>query len=147
MNISKNIKISILLAVVVASSGCAAVGRTLNPFYGSPPPEAFQGERTDAALNSATQKEDSARAALEAMSTYRATVAPKPTYPVMQPAMVRLMWVPDHVNKHGDLVPAHYYYLKVLGERWAVQDAFELEGQLNAGTSKSSALPYIVEGK
>jgi hypothetical protein len=53
------------------------------------------------------------------------------------------MWVPDHLNSHGDLVPAHYYYLKVKKESWAVTDAFELEGQLNASTGNASAIGYV----
>ena len=72
---------------------------------------------------------------------------PQPVNPVMAPAVVRLMWVPDHLNKHGDLVPAHYYYLKVLKERWVVSDAFELESQLHGpGGGSSSAIPYVFEG-
>ena len=77
-----------------------------------------------------------ARQALEVMGTYRRAMAPQPYYPVIQPAEVRLMWIPDHLNKFGDLVPAHYYYLNVLGDRPAVQDAFEVESQLGA-TSKA----------
>jgi hypothetical protein len=53
------------------------------------------------------------------------------------------MWVPDHLNAHGDLVPAHYYYLKVLQDRWALQDAFELQGQLG-GTNNSSSIGYTL---
>jgi hypothetical protein len=92
------------------------------------------GEKNDAALNdSGSGKADRARGALEAMATYQRAQAPQPTNPVMMPAVVRLMWVPDHLNSHGDLVPAHYYYLKVKKEQWAVSDAFELEAQLNTG--------------
>jgi hypothetical protein len=54
------------------------------------------------------------------------------------------MWVPDHLNSHGDLVPAHYYYLKVKKDEWAVTDAFELESQLNGGASGAgSAVGYV----
>jgi hypothetical protein len=51
--------------------------------------------------------------------------------------------VPDHLNSHGDLVPAHYYYLKVKKEQWAVSDAFELEGQLNSSTGNASAIGFV----
>jgi hypothetical protein len=60
----------------------------------------------------------------------------------MYPAVVRMMWIPDHLNSHGDLVPAHYYYLRVLRDRPAVTDAFELEAQLNTG-AVSSGTGYV----
>ena len=122
----------------------------LNPFYDAPTPEAQLGERTDRALNESEGKAEKARAALEAMTEYKTAQTPKPYDPVMQPAVVRLMWVPDRVNKHGDLIPAHYYYLKVLSDRWAVTDAFELEAQLNkggsgAGGGASSNVPFTTK--
>jgi len=81
-----------------------------------------------------------ARHALEVMGSYRRAQAPEPAYPVVKPAEVRLMWVPDHLNRHGDLVTSHYYYLRVLNDRWAVQDAFDLEGQLkNNGSQNGSS--------
>jgi hypothetical protein len=52
------------------------------------------------------------------------------------------MWVPDHLNRHGDLVAAHYYYLRVMNDRWAVQDAFELEAQIN----NNSGIDYAPSG-
>jgi hypothetical protein len=51
---------------------------------------------------------------------------------VIKPAEVRLMWVPDHINRLGDLVPAHYYYLRVTRDVFAVQDAFDIERELSA---------------
>jgi hypothetical protein len=99
------------------------------------------GEKNDHALLEGGAKVEKARQALEHMASYRRAQLPQPVNPVIQPAVVRLMWIPDHVNKHGDLVPGHYYYLKVLKDRWAVTDAFELENQL--GTTKDSAtLPF-----
>jgi hypothetical protein len=56
------------------------------------------------------------------------------------------MWIPDHLNKSGDLVPAHYYYLKVKGDQWALTDAFELENQLGT-TNSASSVPYVLEGQ
>ena len=137
----------ILAAALLCSlCGCYTLGNAMNPFYEPPEPVALLGEKNDKALNEQTAKVDSARQALDAMSTYQRAHLPQPVNPVMQPAMVRLMWVPDHLNRNGDLVPAHYYYLKVLDDRWAVSDAFELEQQLNgprgAGGSGSS-IPYI----
>ena len=74
-----------------------------------------------------------ARKALEAMATYRRAREPQPYYPAMNPAEVRLMWIPDHQTLDGNLVPAHYYYLKVMHDNWALQDAFAIEGQLEGG--------------
>lgn len=126
--------------------GCNQVSNMMNPFYESPKPVALLGDKNDHALNGEKEKVDSARQALETMASYQRTTAPRPEYPVMQPAMVRLMWIPDHLNSHGDLVPAHYYYLKVLDDRWAVTDAFEMEAQLNGPAGAGGAtsnVPFI----
>lgn len=138
----------IILMLIVSSfiSGCALSSRILNPFYTSPPPEATLGEKNDRALNEGGGKSENARAALENMSSYQRQHTPQPYNPVIQPAVVRLMWIPDHLNKNGDLVPAHYYYLRVLKDRWAVQDAFDLESQLNTNGSSgnASAIPFAL---
>lgn len=127
-------------------AGCAQIGNALNPFAESPGPVAYLGAPNDHALNESKEKEEGAREALEQMASYRKAHAPQPVNPVLQPAVVRLMWVPDHLNRNGDLVPAHYYYLKVLDDRWAVQDAFELEAQLGT-QSDSSAIPFVYGDK
>jgi len=86
---------------------------------------------------------DSSTASLGVANNRRAQ-APQPGYPVVQPAEVRLMWIPDHLNKYGDLVPQHFYYLKVLDDRWAVQDAFDIERQLNEGDEgQGGATPWV----
>jgi hypothetical protein len=135
------------LGALLALNACTATSNALNPLYESPSERARLGERNDNALNGTQTKVDTARQALEAMSTYQRAALPKPQNPVMDPAVVRLMWVPDRLNKNGDLIPAHYYYLKVLSERWAVNDAFELEAQLNGprgGTgTPTSNIPYV----
>jgi len=134
-----------ILSIALVVTGCGSIGRVLNPFYETPSPVAYLGEKNDAALlgEGGSGKGAKARAALEAMGTYQRALAPQPTNPVMQPAVVRLMWVPDHLNSHGDLVPAHYYYLKVKKEQWAVSDAFELEAQLGSSTGNASAIGYV----
>ncbi len=126
-------------------SGCSAIGHVLNPFYETPSEVAYFGEKNDGALlgEGSGGKDASARAALQAMGSYQRAHSPQPNNPVMQPAVVRLMWVPDHLNSHGDLVPAHYYYLKVKKEQWAVSDAFELEAQLNSSTGNASAIGFV----
>ena len=88
---------------------------------------------------------DAVRHALEQMGNYQRTHEPQPVNPVMQAAVVRLMWVPDHMNKSVDLVPAHYYYLKVKKEDWAAQDAFELEAQLNGPGGSTSSFPFVID--
>ena len=125
-------------------SGCSTLSSVFNPFAETPSEVAYFGEKNDAALNSegggGTAK---ARQALEAMGTYQRAHAPQPVNPVMQPAVVRLIWVPDHLNSHGDLVPAHFYYLKVKRDQWAVSDAFELEAQLGSSTGNASSIGYV----
>ena len=86
--------------------------------------------------------------AFEAMAKYRKAHTPEPAMPVIKPAVVRLMWIPDHLNRNGDLVPAHYYYLKVLSDSFAVSDAFELEEQLNGPRgSNSGNIPFVYSGQ
>jgi len=127
-------------------SACSSVGDfadNLNPYSdGNKVSTEYGGERNTNAIaggGAAGKEADNARHALEVLGTYRKAQAPEPAYPVMQPAEVRLMWIPDHLNAVGDLVPAHYYYLRVLPDRPAVTDAFEIERQLDL-TQSGSAL-------
>jgi len=136
----------IFLGVVLSACSAQKAADFANPFIDSSKPEL--GSRDSSAIldGSGGRDADHARHALEVMGTYRRAQTPQPGYPVVQPAEVRLMWVPDHLNRHGDLIPSHYYYLKVLEDRWAVQDAFDLERQLNKSTPSSgagSATPWI----
>lgn len=143
-------RISLLVCMGLITSCGGMFGRAadkLNPFDNSSVPENAYGTRDLSPLlnqgGSVDSDSERARHALESFSTYRRAHAPQPAAPVVMPAEVRLMWVPDHLNKAGDLVPAHYYYLKVMDDRWAVQDAFELEGQLNVDSgSAGSATPW-----
>ncbi|MCC6221832.1 MAG: hypothetical protein IT291_11390 [Deltaproteobacteria bacterium] len=127
-------------------SACANKAfEVLNPYAEASDVEL--GQRNNQTIIEETGMEgesQNARHALEVMGSYRRAQAPQPAYPVVQPAEVRLMWVPDHLNKAGDLVPAHYYYLRVLNDRWAVQDAFDMEEQLRQGsTGGSSSVPWV----
>ncbi len=135
-------KIILLTFFSVCFSGCYALQHVFNPFYEPPTEYALKGELNDNAIRG-NETSGTAREALESMAGYQRAHLPQPSNPVMQPAVVRLMWVPDHLNSIGDLVPAHYYYLKVLNERWAVSDAFELEKQLNEGSKDTSSVPFI----
>ena len=144
------------LAAITGPIGCANehVGGALdllNP-YGEDAPPNVGARDNSAILNdggsaNGVNEEQRARQALEVMTSYRRAQEPQPYYPVMQPAEVRLMWVPDHLNRVGDLVPAHYYYLKVKDEGWAVQDAFDLEEQLHTPGSSSTPWTYVDEGR
>lgn len=128
----------------VGLSGCSSLGNIFNPFYEAPSEVAYLGHKNDAALNDdGGGKAGRAREALEVMGNYQRALAPQPVNPVLNPAVVRLMWVPDHLNSHGDLVPAHYYYLKVKKDSWAVTDAFELESQLNGTTGGGSSIGFV----
>ena len=140
----KAVKLSIIPVMAVLLTGCSSMGQVFNPFYETPSEVAYFGEKNDAALNEgAGGKGDKARAALEAMASYQRAMPPQPNNPVMQPAVVRLMWIPDHLNSHGDLVPAHYYYLKVKRDSWALTDAFELEAQLGGRGGSASSVGYV----
>jgi len=128
---------------IISLSACTTTSNLLNPFYEPPSEVALQGAPNDHALNSNAEKESVARVALEQMSTYQRAHAPNPNNPVVQPSVVRLLWIPDHLNSSGDLVPAHYYYLKVKSDQWAAQDAFDLESQLHGPRGALTNTPYI----
>jgi hypothetical protein len=141
-------RLAVAILGALSLTGCGSASKYLNPFYEPPKPVALLGEANDKALNGGADSEDKARQALEQMASYQRARDPQPVNPVMQPAVVRLMWIPDHLNRNGDLVPAHYYYLKVLKDRWAVQDAFEVENQLNGSDRASDAtsnVPYVLD--
>lgn len=134
----KTVRLAIVPLMMSLLTGCSSMTQVFNPFYETPSEVAYLGEKNDAALNDGGNgKGEKARAALEAMGNYQRSLAPQPNNPVMQPSVVRLMWVPDHLNSHGDMVPAHYYYLKVKKESWALSDSFELESQLGSTTGGS----------
>ncbi len=149
--VNKAVRLS-MIGFLTTLCSCTGLTHVLNPFYEPPSEVALLGEKSDKALGGAgpkggsAEREDTARAALQAMGSYQRAQDPQPVNPVMRPAVVRLMWIPDHLNKSGDLVPAHYYYLKVKKEDWAVTDAFELESQLGSNTSGSN-LPFVIETK
>jgi len=139
-------KLSLSIFFLSQIVACSSVSRVLNPFYEDPAPEALLGEKNDHAISGDREKNVNARAALESMATYQRAHAPQPVNPVMQPAVVRLMWVPDHLNPAGDLVPAHYYYLRVLKERFAVQDLFDYKEQIGEKQDASN-IPYVHHGE
>lgn len=140
------VKQAALLIALVSTTGCSTVGNILNPFYEAPTETALKGERNDNAISGGGGAVSGvrARAALESMSNYQRAHDPQPANPVINPAIVRLMWVPDHLSQHGDLVPAHYYYVKVKDDQWALTDAFDLENQLKGSTKgQASNIPYV----
>ena len=141
----KVFKSFLMVAIAASLTGCGVGARVLNPYYEEPSPEAYLGSPNDHALNGAQDNLDTARAALEHAGSYQRAHDPQPQNPVMKASVVRLMWIPDHLNKSGDLVPAHYYYVKVKKEDWAVQDAFELEGQLGNASGDGSMVPFQYE--
>lgn len=147
--IVKAAEVVLLGALVLGLGACSAISPLFNPFYETPSAVASQGELSDRALKEDGTKDNTAREALQAMSSYQAALPAQPVNPVLQPAVVRLMWVPDHLNRNGDLVPAHYYYLKVLSDRWAVSDAFELEAQLNGPKGKGATdnMPFVYDAE
>ncbi|MCB0328496.1 MAG: hypothetical protein KDD70_02500 [Bdellovibrionales bacterium] len=137
-------------ALTCTFSGCSQVGDTLNPFAEEPAPEALLGTPNDHLLKDEGSKVGTARSALQEVSRYPKAHQPQPMNPVVQPSVVRLMWVPDHLNKQGDLVPAHFYYLKVLEDRWAVTDVFDqqkLINESNGGDIGGSAIPFTASAQ
>lgn len=138
--------ITALLLTMAFCTGCTQIGNSLNPFQEPIKAEALQGTPNDHALREEGGRLEKARKSLEEVSRYPKAHQPQPVNPVIQPAVVRLMWVPDHLNKSGDLVPAHYYYLKVLEDRWAVTDVFEQQHVSGGSSTSASGIPFTREG-
>ena len=140
----------ILASLGLMLSACSVAGPIadeINPYSnGSQSGTDFGGERSTSAIlgnGGGAGSAEAARHALEVMGTYRKALPPQPNYPVVQPAEMRLMWIPDHLNVVGDLVPAHYYYLRVLPDRPAVTDAFDIERQLDLSSQGTAAAPAV----
>lgn len=136
--------------MMLTTTGCASKAfDLLNPYGQSP--EVELGERSNKALleNGGEAKQaERARHSLEVMGSYQRALPPQPYKPVWNAPIVRLMWIPDHLNKAGDLVPAHYYYLRVLDSTPAVTDAFEIDEILNSGTpGAGGATPWVIKEK
>ena len=91
-------RVAIGLGLTLVTGGCTQVSNLMNPYYEPPSELAMQGEKNDHAISGQKEKVDEARQALEAMASYRRTHYPQPADPVVQPAVVRLMWIPDHLN-------------------------------------------------
>jgi hypothetical protein len=144
-------RILLMLFCCMLIVGCSSnVADIVNPYHGGE--EVEYGERTNRAIleggaDDGKTDEDRARHALEVMKSYERAQTPQPYKPVLRPAVVRLMWIPDHLNRNGDLIPAHYYFLKVRDDSWDVQDAFELEGQLDSKSGNGGgATPWVYGG-
>lgn len=150
MFIKKKSILRVCCLVLVSSwlSGCySSAANVFNPFAGTEDYEQPGVRSNDVVLEGGSgQKVDEARHALEVLGSQQRTAEPQPVNPVIKPAEVRLMWVPDHINKYGDLIPSHYYYLLVLRDRWATQDAFELEKQYGEGDGGASSTPWVYTG-
>jgi hypothetical protein len=154
MNNRFRLRVGLYYTILAIFSGCGSSAmNALNPFV--PTDQGAQlGESNLAPLlegGGEGSGADKARHALEVMGAQTRAQDPQPYYPVVKPSEVRLMWIPDHLNKHGDLVPAHYYYLKVLSDRWQVTDAFDMERQLDttpkggsgSGEGNGGATPWV----
>jgi hypothetical protein len=147
------IKPTIPLIFLLMLSGCGTMAsRFFNPLQKEPEPEAYLGQANDHALNGSAEEVKEARERLETtLTTYQQEHTPQPYKPVMQAPVVRMMWIPDHLNRHGDLIPAHYYYLQVLPGRWAAEDKFDIVEQLDtrpkgAGMGGApSPYPYVTD--
>jgi hypothetical protein len=144
---------SLLLCFLIPGlTGCSS--SIFNPLQKEPDPEAYLGQANDHALNEDSDSVANARERLEqSLSTYQQEHTPEPYKPVMMAPVVRLMWIPDHLNRHGDLIPAHYYYLKVLPGRWAAQDKFDIIEQLDTrpsgggDSSTPSPIPFVQDSR
>ena len=146
MSLTKFLKRIFLIATVAGfATGCSGTADDLlNPNY-IPGPQLGERSNTPILEGGAGkgEKGDNARHALEVLGSYKRAHDPEPYYPVRQAPVVRKMWIPEHLNRSGDLIPAHYYFLEVLPSRWAVQDAFEIEKQLESESQSGAQVPWV----
>ena len=142
--------VALLLTALFLSACSSSISDAVNPSPDTGVEEL--GERTNRAiLGSSGNAEDEAvaRQQLTNIGTSRQADYPSPNRPVIIPPEVRLMWIPDRINRHGDLEPAHYYYLRVLPSRWNVEDAFDNQGQLDpydkSNRAGGSSTPWVIQ--
>lgn len=88
-------------------------------------------------------KHSSARRVYDIFKAKLRQESPSPSTPVVYPAELRLMWVPDHLDELMDYVPDHYYYLKVTNDVWLTNDPYYLEKQLFYNPRKAEDLPRM----
>lgn len=142
-------KLALVIGVLSATACSNRAFDNLNPYDDSP--ETELGKRDNSAIlegGANSTSDERARHALEVMGSYQRAQEPQPYKPVMRPPVVRLMWIPDHLNKAGDLVPAHYYFLRIKNSEFEVADAFDRMDQLDRGaTGAGSATPWAFPGK
>ena len=78
------------LAVASLLTGCTSLSRVFNPFYETPPPEAYLGEKNDDALPSSCQ---SAWAALTATANTAAISGRTLRDSALRKTMVLPLWI------------------------------------------------------
>ena len=139
LNCPQAVVLLVLLGLMPFATGCATAGAAadqLNPYAEGNTVQLGQADNSALLASGGGKNAAQARHALEVLGTRDMRQAPKPYYPVVRPREVRLMWIPDRINRHGDLVPAHYYYLRVMDDRWEHNDAFEVDRQLRANPGR-----------
>lgn len=107
-------KFLLIVLVILISSGCAA-SKTL--VKDSP------SKVMDVYLEAASSgRADSANYIKENLKINQAFGYVKPYVPVVQPADIRLVWVPTHKSKSSSevLVSGHWVYLMVKEPRWFI---------------------------
>ncbi len=139
----------IILSLGIFVLGCSSVSNAINPYYKTPPKEAYAGKRSDHSLTGGGREEKALSAISSEIASRAGATSSSPYKPVVTPAVIRLMWVPDRLNRNGDLIPAHYYYIRILNDRFVLEDAFEINAMLNSTTKSadSGGYPFIYKSK
>jgi hypothetical protein len=44
-----------------------------------------------------------------------------PPLPVMHPPQIQRVWVPEHLNRHGDVISGHWVYLLLERGQWSLE--------------------------
>ena len=124
-------KLIAIISVILTTNGCASSKEIV---------KGSQNKVVDTYLAAISNgREDSASFIRENLKMNQAFGYTKPYAPVMEPADVRLVWIPSHKSKEdpNTLVSGHWVYIVVRGPRWFV----------DAGKAGNAKIPLIMPYK
>ena len=83
-------------------------------------------------------KEDVGKFVAEHLKEQKTFGYVKPYVPVIEPPVVKKVWVPDHKSQEdaGVLIAGHWVYLMIQGPKWFIDEEV-----------KENAVPIIIPGK
>lgn len=121
----------LLIICLLLTSGCSTVERD--------PLKEGSREMADIYLKSMKDaKEDVGQYVANQLKEHQTFGYVKPYVPVIEPPMVKKVWVPDHKSEEDGnmLIAGHWVYLMIQGPRWFIEDE-----------TQENIQPIVVPGK